>query len=250
MTLVATGTLTIARARASRGATIALPPRINYPLIAPLRSVRHHRTEFSDYSWGRTTRGYVKMARALSGAEFEALVEEAVELARDHNGAAGVPDATGEDEDPRACIFDDLESDEESEDPRACLVDNDTTDSDEESDVCLVCLGAGTDSEEESGLCPYCLGDSTDSDEECKTFFSRPSNNLTFVVFQNLHCTTLLHAYTTLIPTPSSVYYMFASSQGYTQLLAVIPRSTWPTSTCYFFYSLCCSLNFSNRYNT
>ena len=141
MTLVATGTLTIARARASRGATIALPPRINYPLIAPLRSVRHHRTEFSDYSWGRTTRGYVKMARALSGAEFEALVEEAVELARARNGAA-----IGEDEGPRACILDGPESDEESEDPRACLVDNDTTDSDE-SDVCIVCLGTGTDSE-------------------------------------------------------------------------------------------------------
>ena len=146
------------------------------------------------------------MARALSGAEFEALVEEAVELARARNGAA-----IGEDEGPRACILDDPESDEESEDPRACLVDNDTTDSDE-SDVCIVCLGTGTDSDEESGLCPYCLGDSTDSDEECKTFFSRPSNNLTFVVFQNLHCTTLLHVYTTLIPTPSSVYYMFASS--------------------------------------
>ena len=102
------------------------------------------------------------MAHALSGAEFETLIEEAQEYAVE---LAFAPHDNGEDGDPRACIVDDPESDEESEDPRACLVDDDT-DSDEESD-------------EESEECPHCLAEDTedtDSDEECKTSFSRPSS--------------------------------------------------------------------------
>ena len=81
LTSVATGTLTIARARAARGNTIALLPTINLSSTVPVRSMRLWRTEFSDYSWGRTTRSYFKMADALPDAEFETLIEDAREYA-------------------------------------------------------------------------------------------------------------------------------------------------------------------------
>lgn len=100
------------------------------------------------------------MAHALSDAEFETLIEEAKEYVELANGASDVWHDNGEDEDPRACLVDNPESDEESEDPRACLVDDDT-DSDE---VCPY-------------NCPYCPAEDTDSDEECKTSsFSCPSS--------------------------------------------------------------------------
>lgn len=152
--LVATGTLTIARARAARGNTIALPPTINLSSTVPVRSIRHWHTEFSDYSWGRTTRSYVKLADALPDAEFETLIEDAqeyVEATRARIRSPDVADVVDEDEDPRAFLVDNPESDEESEDPRACLVDN--TDSDEESEDSHACL----------------VDNSTDSDEECKS---------------------------------------------------------------------------------
>ena len=49
-------------------------------------------------------------------------------------GAADVPNGIDEDEDPRACVVDDAELDEESGDSCACLVDN-ATDLDGESDA-------------------------------------------------------------------------------------------------------------------
>ena len=112
--------------------------------------MRHWRTEFSDYSWGRTTRSYVKMADALPDAEFETLIEDAREYVEATRTRIRATDVTDADEDPRACLVDNPESNEESEDPRACFVDN--TDSDEDSEGSRACL----------------VDNSTDSNEECK----------------------------------------------------------------------------------
>ena len=73
LTLIATGTLTVAVARASKGRTVNLPRTFN--LSTGRESMRQ--TGFNDTTWGKTTRSYVKSARSLSNAKFNAIIQAA-----------------------------------------------------------------------------------------------------------------------------------------------------------------------------
>ena len=76
LTLVATGTLTIEIAHASKGKTIPLPRTVN--LSTGKDSMRQ--MGFSDVAWGKTTRSYATRAKSLSNAKFDAIVEGAKEF--------------------------------------------------------------------------------------------------------------------------------------------------------------------------
>jgi hypothetical protein len=73
LTLIATGTLTVAMARASRGKTVALPRTFN----PSTGKVSLRQTGFNDAAWGRATRSYAKSARSLSNVKFNAITQAA-----------------------------------------------------------------------------------------------------------------------------------------------------------------------------
>jgi len=71
--LIATGTLTIAVANASKGKVVTLPRSFNRTTgKEPMRQ-----TGFNDTTWGKVTRSYTLAARELSNSKFESIVEEA-----------------------------------------------------------------------------------------------------------------------------------------------------------------------------
>jgi hypothetical protein len=70
LTLVATGTLTIATAQVSSG-TILIPR--TFKCSSGKKSTR--RASFSDPAWGKTSRSYAKSARALSKVKLDGIVE-------------------------------------------------------------------------------------------------------------------------------------------------------------------------------
>ena len=112
LTLVATGTLTVAMARASKGKTITLPRTLN--LSTGKESMRQ--TGFSDVAWGKATRGYATSARSLANAKFDAIIREAQEFMKPIR-------ARNRTTEPTEII--DIDDDD---DKRACLVDNSDTD--------------------------------------------------------------------------------------------------------------------------
>ena len=111
LSLVATGTLTVAMARASKGKMVTVPRAVN----RSTGTVSMQQTGFSDAAWGKATRRYAKLARSLTDAEFEAIVKHAQELMirgcnEDSTEAIDIDD----DEDERACLVDNSSSDTES----------------------------------------------------------------------------------------------------------------------------------------
>lgn len=73
LTLVATGTLTVEMAHASKGKTIPLPRTVN--LSSGKESMRQ--TGFSDVSWGKVTRSYAVSARSLADDKFDTIIQDA-----------------------------------------------------------------------------------------------------------------------------------------------------------------------------
>jgi hypothetical protein len=113
LTLVATGTLTIAMARASKGKTVTLPRTLNHS--TGKESMRQ--TGFSDTAWGKATRGYAKSARSLANTKFEAIVKDAQKFMKP---------IRARNKDPTEVI--NIDDDDDDDDERACLVDNSGSD--------------------------------------------------------------------------------------------------------------------------
>ena len=69
---LATGTLTIEMAHASKGKTIPLPRTVNRS--TGKESMRQ--TGFSDIAWGKATRSYAISAQSLANTKFDAIVKK------------------------------------------------------------------------------------------------------------------------------------------------------------------------------
>ena len=113
LTLIATGTLTVAMARGSKGKAVTLPRTLN--LSTGKESMRQ--TGFSDAAWGKTTRDYATSVRSLTNVKYDAIVAAAkpfTKPTRAHNRTS-------------ASEVIDVDADNE----RACLVDNDSDDEDD-----------------------------------------------------------------------------------------------------------------------
>ena len=111
LSLISTGTLTIAMVRAAKGKKLTLPRILN--LSTGKGSTR--RTEFSDKAWGKETRGFAKLARGLTKAKYDIILEEALEVAHqclkgDFTTSASAVTGTGDD-DECACLVSDADSD-------------------------------------------------------------------------------------------------------------------------------------------
>lgn len=113
LTLVATGTLTVAMARNSKGKAVTLPRTLN--LSTGKDSMRN--TGFSDAAWGKATREYSTSIRSLTCIKFDAIVTAAKVFTKRTR-------AQNRTTDPTDVI--DVDADNE----RACLVDNSDSDSD------------------------------------------------------------------------------------------------------------------------
>lgn len=104
LTLVATGTLTVAMAHNSKGKAVTLPRTIN-PSTGK-ESMRQ--TGFSDTAWGKTTRSYAKSIHGLSKTKFDSIVKAAQAFAkptRGHNRASDPTEVIDVDvDDERACL--------------------------------------------------------------------------------------------------------------------------------------------------
>jgi hypothetical protein len=111
LTLVATGTLTVAMAHSSKGKAVTLPRTIN--VSSGKESTRQ--TGFSDVVWGRVTRGYATSIRSLTNAKLDAIVAAAqvfVKPTRAHNKTSGSTEVIDVDADnERACLVDNSDSD-------------------------------------------------------------------------------------------------------------------------------------------
>ncbi|KAN0131106.1 hypothetical protein V8E53_011107 [Lactarius tabidus] len=73
LTLVVTGTLTVAMAQAARGKMITLPRTLNLSTSKDSTC----QTGFSDTAWGKATWSYAKSASVLSKKKFDVIVEDA-----------------------------------------------------------------------------------------------------------------------------------------------------------------------------
>ena len=110
MTLIATGTLTIDIARASKGRAVTLPRTFNY--YSGKESMRQ--TGFSDTSWGKATRAYAVSARGLTNKKFDNIVQEASKyiVIKSNRARKKATDAEVieiidvDDDDERACLVD------------------------------------------------------------------------------------------------------------------------------------------------
>ena len=71
--LIATRTLTIVMACASKGKAVTLPQTLN--LAADKESM--HQTGFSDAIWGKVTHSYAKSASSFTNTKFGAIVQDA-----------------------------------------------------------------------------------------------------------------------------------------------------------------------------
>ncbi|KAF8799192.1 hypothetical protein BYT27DRAFT_7318611, partial [Phlegmacium glaucopus] len=115
LTLVATGTLTVAMVRASKGKTLTLPRNLN--LSSGKESTCQ--TSFSDAAWGNATCGYAISAHSLTNIKFDAIIQEAQEFmkpTRTRNKTTEATDVIDVDEDDeRALLIDNSDSDIECE---------------------------------------------------------------------------------------------------------------------------------------
>lgn len=114
LTLVATGTLTIDIAHASKGKNIPLPRTVN--LSTGKESMRQ--TGFSDIAWGKTTRSYATRAKSLANAKFDVIIQDAKQFLKPIRSRNKITEAT-----------DVINIDDDDDDERVHLVDN----SDDES---------------------------------------------------------------------------------------------------------------------
>jgi hypothetical protein len=98
-------------ARAARGRTITLPKTLNFSTGKD--SMRQ--TGFSDASWGKVTRNYVKSARTLDRVKFDVIIREAQEFVKPTRTRNKTTDATEvidvDEDDERACLVDNSDSD-------------------------------------------------------------------------------------------------------------------------------------------
>ncbi len=111
LTLVATGTLTVEMARASKGKSVILPRTLN--LSTGKESKRQ--MGFNDAAWGKATRAYATSACSLTNAKFDVVTTEAQEFMKPIRARNKTLDTTDNDND---------------DDERACLVDNSGSESD------------------------------------------------------------------------------------------------------------------------
>ena len=93
LTLVATGALTIAIARAGRGKTITVPRTLNLST----GNEPTQQTGFSDAAWGDVTRNHAISVRALSEAKIDAIIEDARVYVKPTHARNRTTDATDED---------------------------------------------------------------------------------------------------------------------------------------------------------
>jgi hypothetical protein len=108
LTLVATGTLTVAMAHASKGKIVPLPRTLN--LSTSKESMRH--TGFSDMAWGKATCCYATSVCLLTNTKFDAIIREAREFMK-------LIRSRGKTTNPTEIInVDDFD------DEHACLIDN------------------------------------------------------------------------------------------------------------------------------
>ena len=112
LSLISTGTLTIAMVRAAKQRKkFTLPKVLN--LSTGKGSTR--RTEFSDKAWGKETRAFAKLARGLTKAKYDVILEGALEAARERlkgDFTTSASAVTGSaDDDERACLVSDEDSD-------------------------------------------------------------------------------------------------------------------------------------------
>jgi hypothetical protein len=109
--LVATGTLTINVVHAAKGKTVNLPKTMN--LATGKESLRQ--TGFSDASWGKATRNYVKSACLLSTAKFDIVINKAKELIKPVHGrkTPWTETINVDENDERACLI--CNSDDETD---------------------------------------------------------------------------------------------------------------------------------------
>ena len=113
LTLVATGTLTVVMARASKGKTVTLPQTIN--LSTGKESICQ--TGFSNTIWGKATCRYTKSVCLLMNAKFEAILKDAQEFMKPIR-------AQNKTTNPMEVI----DIDDNNGDEWACLVDNSGSD--------------------------------------------------------------------------------------------------------------------------
>ena len=125
LSLVASGTLTVAVARAARGRTIILPRSLNHST----GKISTRLTGFNGATWGKASQNYAMLARKLSKTELNVIIKEAgvfvkptraelndiIEEARMFVKSKRACDSTNAVEtiDERACLVDDSDSDEE-----------------------------------------------------------------------------------------------------------------------------------------
>ena len=109
LTLVATGTLTVEMARASKGKNIPLPRTVN--LSSGKESMRQ--TGFSDVAWGKATHGYATSARSLANVKFDAIIQAAKEFLKPIQSRNKTTEA-----------MEIINIDDDDDDERAHLVDN------------------------------------------------------------------------------------------------------------------------------
>ena len=115
LTLVATGTLTVEMAHASKGKNIPLPRTVN--LTTGKDSMRL--TGFSHASWGKPTRAYTTSATSLKDTKFELILQDAKEFLKPIRSRNKTTDA-----------MDIINIDDDDDDERAHLIDNSGDESD------------------------------------------------------------------------------------------------------------------------
>ena len=112
LTLVATGTLTIAMARAAKGKTVTLPKTMNH--TTGKESMRQ--TGFSDAAWGKVSCSYAKSACGLGKDKFGSVIRDAQGFVKPTRARNRTTDAAEvEEEDERGCLIDYSSSDSDCE---------------------------------------------------------------------------------------------------------------------------------------
>ena len=109
LTLVATGTLTMEMARASKGKTIPHPRTVN--CATSKESMRQ--TGFSDDAWGRATHSYAISARSLVNTKFDTIIQDPKEFLKPIQSRNKSTE-----------VMDIINIDDDEDDERAHLVDN------------------------------------------------------------------------------------------------------------------------------
>jgi hypothetical protein len=113
LTLVATGTLTVAMVRASKGKTPTLPQTLD--LSSGKESMCQ--TGFSDATWGKATCSYATSAHSLTNIKFAAITQEAQEFVKPTRARNKTTEAMEtiniDDDDEHACLVDNSDSDME-----------------------------------------------------------------------------------------------------------------------------------------